>query len=86
MDLLTSATCSARDGSMFENKLFCTRWRSLKCSANELKYVPEPGAKKQTWLYALAHGRPDAKEKVDGQYEWVLRPELVAALQAMKWA
>ena len=54
--------------------------------ADALEYVPEPSAKKQTWLYALAHGRPDATEKVDGKYEWIMRPELVTALQAMKWA
>ena len=54
--------------------------------ADELKYVPEPGATKQIWMFALAHGGPDAKEKVDGQYKWIMRPELVAALQAIKWA
>src|SRR5689334_11066525 len=54
--------------------------------ADELKYAPEPGAKKQTWLRALAYGRPDAKKTVDGQYEWIMRPELVETLQALKWA
>jgi hypothetical protein len=38
------------------------------------------------WWRALAIGRPGAKETVDGQSEWIMRPELVAVLQAMKWA
>jgi hypothetical protein len=54
--------------------------------ADELKYAPRPGEKKQMWLHALAYGRPDATETVDGQYEWIMRPELVETLQAMKWA
>ena len=54
--------------------------------ADELKYAPRPGEKKQLWLHALAYGRPDAMETVDGQYEWIMRPELVETLQAMKWA
>ena len=54
--------------------------------ADELKYTPSPGEKKQIWLHALAHGRPNAMEAVDSQYEWIMRPELVETLQAMKWA
>jgi hypothetical protein len=54
--------------------------------ADELKYTPRPGEKKQMWLYALAYGRPDAMEAVDSHYEWIMRPELVETLQAMKWA
>lgn len=54
--------------------------------ANELKYLPEPGAKKQMWLHSLAYVRPDMEEKIHGQHEWIMRPELVATLQSMKWA
>ncbi len=54
--------------------------------AEELKYAPSPGAKKHMWLHALAYGRPDSKETTDSQCEWIMRPELVATLQSMKWA
>ena len=50
--------------------------------ADELKFMPALAAKKPVWLHALAYGRPDANGKVDGQYEWIMRPELVAALLA----
>jgi len=52
--------------------------------ADELKYVPGNSKDKQCWLLALAYGR--AEGVVDSDYEWVLRPELVETLQAMKWA
>ena len=29
---------------------------------------------KNHWLFALAHGAPDASEKMDGDYEWIMRP------------
>jgi hypothetical protein len=54
--------------------------------ANELNYSPEPNAKKPLWLHSLAYLRPDTAEKVDGWSEWIMRPELVATLQSMKWA
>jgi hypothetical protein len=54
--------------------------------ANELQYLPDPGAKKPMWLHSLAYVRPDMEEKVDGKYEWIMRPELVETLQSMKWA
>ena len=55
--------------------------------ADELKYVPQQIANnKSHWLFALAHGATDSAAKLDGDYEWVMRPELVTALQAMKWA
>ncbi len=57
-----------------------------KWIADELKFTPRVGEKKQVWLRALAYGLPDATETVDGQYEWIMRPELVETLQAMKWA
>ena len=54
--------------------------------ADVLKYVPAAVSKKPIWLYAIAYGQPDAKGKLDGEFEWTLRPELVQALEAMKWA
>jgi len=52
--------------------------------ADELKFTPGADKKKQRWLDALAYVRPDGM--VDDQDEWVMRPELVETLQAMKWA
>jgi hypothetical protein len=52
--------------------------------ADELKYVPDPSTNKQGWWLAVAYGRDEGP--VDADYEWIMRPELVATLQAMKWA
>jgi hypothetical protein len=38
------------------------------------------------WWFTLAVGREGTEETEDGRFEWVMRPELVKALQAMKWA
>lgn len=54
--------------------------------ADELKFVPGAVSKKPVWLYAIAYGQPDATSKLDGEFEWIMRPELVQALEAMKWA
>ena len=54
--------------------------------ADELKFVPATVSKKPVWLFAIAYGQPDANGKLDGDYEWIMRPELVSALEAMKWA
>jgi hypothetical protein len=52
--------------------------------ADELKYVPSDSKSKNCWCLALAYGRHDGA--LDGEYEWIMRPELVETLQAMKWA
>jgi hypothetical protein len=52
--------------------------------ADELKFVPAGAKGKPCWCLALAYGREDGD--IDGDYEWVMRPELVETLQAMKWA
>ena len=51
--------------------------------AHELKYAPGPGTKNQMWLHSLAYLR---EKTLDGQHEWIMRPELVVTLQSMKWA
>jgi hypothetical protein len=53
--------------------------------ANSLKYVPGVVGKKPIWLFAIAYGLPDANGKMNGDFEWTLRPELVQALEAMRW-
>ena len=53
--------------------------------AGELKFTPGTVSNKPVWLCAIAYGQPDATSKLDGKFEWILRPELVQALQAMKW-
>jgi hypothetical protein len=53
--------------------------------ADALNYVPDTLAKKPMWLYAIAYGQAVASGKIDGEFEWILRPELVQALQSMKW-
>lgn len=54
--------------------------------ADALKFVPGSGSNKPVWLCAIAYGQPDADSKMDGDFEWTLRPELVQAMRAMKWA
>lgn len=54
--------------------------------AEALKFTPGTVSNKPVWLSAIAYGQADAKCKLDGKFEWILRPELVEALQAMKWA
>ncbi len=54
--------------------------------AQELKFEPASASNKPVWLCAIAYGQPDADGKMDGDFKWILRPELVQAMQAMKWA
>lgn len=38
------------------------------------------------WWRTLASGNHGVPQTEDGYYEWIMRPELVQALQEMKWA
>jgi hypothetical protein len=55
--------------------------------ADALHYTPSqrPDGKIHWWC-ALAYAIEGSKESRNGNCEWVMRPELVAALQSMKWA
>jgi hypothetical protein len=53
--------------------------------ADALKFVPDSLSNKPVWLCAIAYGQPDADSKMDGGFEWTMRPELVQAMQTMKW-
>ena len=53
--------------------------------ADELKVAPNDSRGNPCWMLAVAYGRDD-EGKIDSDYEWVMRPELVETLQAMKWA
>jgi len=54
--------------------------------ADALHYKPGlfPDGKPHWWR-ALANGNEGDPHNEDGHYEWILRPELVAALQELKW-
>lgn len=55
--------------------------------ADALHYIPGPfSTGNPHWWRTLAYGNDDTPQSEDGHYEWVLRPELVQALQEMKWA
>lgn len=54
--------------------------------AEALHFTPALASNKPVWMYAIAYGVPDSNGKVDGGYRWIMRPELVGTLQAMKWA
>jgi hypothetical protein len=55
--------------------------------ANELHHIPPPAPDgKAHWWRTLAYGNDGVPVTDDGHYEWIMRPELVQALQEMKWA
>ena len=54
--------------------------------ADKLGYEPpQKGNGTPCWWFTLSTVR-DAPDVGDGQLAWIMRPELVAALRAMKWA
>ncbi len=55
--------------------------------AEKLGYAPpQKGKSAPFWWFTLSTGRESADEASDAQVDWIMRPELVAALRAMKWA
>jgi hypothetical protein len=55
--------------------------------AEKLGYAPpQRGKAPARWWFALSVGQSGQDDAGDGQFKWVMRPELVAALRAMKWA
>jgi len=55
--------------------------------ADKLGYAPPQKAKgAPCWWFTLSTGRDVPDDAGDGHFEWIMRPELVAALRAMKWA
>lgn len=54
--------------------------------AEKLGYAPpQKGKGPVRWWFALSTGSEGHDDAGDGQFKWVMRPELVAALRAMKW-
>jgi len=55
--------------------------------ADKLGYAPpQKGKGTPCWWFTLSTGRDVVDDAGDGHFEWIMRPELVAALRAMKWA
>ena len=55
--------------------------------AEKLGYEPPRRGKGPVrWWFALSIGRAGAEDMGNEDFEWIMRPELVAALHAMKWA
>jgi hypothetical protein len=55
--------------------------------AEKLGYAPpQKGKGPVRWWFALSIGQAGQDDAGDGQFKWVMRPELVAALRMMKWA
>lgn len=55
--------------------------------ADKLGYAPpQKGKGTARWWFTLSVGRDGSDDAGDGRFEWIMRPELVAALRAMKWA
>jgi len=56
--------------------------------AEKLGYAPPHWGKgAPSWWFTLSTGRPAGDDaSTEAPVEWVMRPELVAALRAMKWA
>jgi len=55
--------------------------------AEKLGYAPpQKGKGPVRWWFALSIGQAGQDDAGDGQYKWIMRPELVSALRTMKWA
>lgn len=55
--------------------------------ADALHYIPGPfSTGNPHWWRTLAYGNDGTPQTEDGHYEWIMRPELVQALQEMRWA
>ena len=55
--------------------------------ADKLGYAPPRAGKSPVrWWFALSVGRTGLDDRGDGDFEWIMRPELVTALRTMKWA
>ncbi|MDQ2962516.1 MAG: hypothetical protein M3R31_05040 [Pseudomonadota bacterium] len=55
--------------------------------SDKLGYAPpQKGKGPVRWWFALSIAQDGYEDAGDGQFKWVMRPELVAALRAMKWA
>lgn len=55
--------------------------------ADKLGYAPpQKGKAPAQWWFTLSTGRDGPSDVEDGHLEWIMRPELIAALRAMKWA
>jgi hypothetical protein len=55
--------------------------------AERLGYAPpKKGKSAPCWWFTLSTGRIAAGNTSEAQSEWIMRPELVAALRGMKWA
>jgi hypothetical protein len=54
--------------------------------AERLGYMPpQKGKAAPTWWFTLSTSRENGDDTSDDQTQWTMRPELVAALHAMKW-
>jgi hypothetical protein len=54
--------------------------------ADALNYRRQFSTGEPHWWRTLASGNDGVPVTDDGHYEWIMRPELVQALQEMKWA
>ncbi|MEW7866891.1 hypothetical protein [Aeromonas diversa] len=54
--------------------------------AEVLGYTPPKRSNGETmWFWTLSTGNEASKDAIDGHYEFVMRPELAAALKEMNW-
>lgn len=54
--------------------------------AEKLGYAPPHKAKgAPCWWFTLSTSRPEFGQAGDAGIEWIMRPELVAALRSMRW-
>lgn len=55
--------------------------------AEKLDYVPEAKHKngEPVWWVTIATGKEASETTLDGHYEFTMKPELVLALEEMKW-
>src|SRR5262245_59113041 len=54
--------------------------------ADELGYTPDPRPDGSIrWWMVLSYACSGSEETRDGEFQWIMRPELVKALETMRW-
>jgi hypothetical protein len=96
---MLQAQCRAPDATITAAQL-AEQLKFKSCGAARLQYAtlaraigeklgyapPHRGKGPVRWWFALSIAQEGVDDTGDGQFKWIMRPELVAALRAMKWA
>jgi len=96
---MLQAQCRAPEATITAAQL-ATQLSFKNCAAARLQYgtlaraiaeklgyaPPQKGKGPIRWWFALSIAATGEDDAGDGEFKWIMRPELVAALRMMKWA